>query len=121
MKNKIKHQMEALTAAEHNFLGRAFVQSIIKESETLCELGGSGITPEEQNQVRAFIVKRAGCDDTRIDGSGCESGDPIDLTLDEIGQGFNYLFDEVVDPLKLEVERLRAELDIANKIKGGEL
>lgn len=25
-----------------------------------------------------------------IDGGGCDSGDPLDLTLDEIGQGFSY-------------------------------
>lgn len=51
----------------------------------------SGITGEEQNRIREAVVKASGAPDNEIDGSGCDSGDPVDLTLSEIAQGFNFL------------------------------
>ncbi len=62
-----------------------------------------GLTLEIQNRIRNFVVEKSGAEDATIDGSGCESGDPVDLTLDEIGQGFNYLFDEIIEPLQSQL------------------
>ncbi len=51
----------------------------------------SGITGEEQDRIRSLIINRTGIPEHECDGSGCDSGDPIDLTLAEISQGIDYL------------------------------
>ena len=54
------------------------------------EIEAESITLETQNRIRDFIANRVG-GDIQIDGSGCESGDPVDLTLSEIAQGFTVI------------------------------
>ena len=39
------------------------------------------------------IVTVDGEEQINIDGGGCDSGDPLDLTLDEISQAANYWID----------------------------
>ena len=55
------------------------------------------------------LIREATGADTEIDGGGCDSGDPLDFTLDEISQGFNYLknkHDQERDQLKAEGRQL---------------
>lgn len=68
------------------------------------------ITLETQNRIRNLVIRLSGAKDGLIDGSGCDSGDPVDLTLNEIAQGFNYLLDEVIDPLKKELVKANADI-----------
>ena len=53
------------------------------------------ITLEMQNRIRDHILSelRSSGIDADIDGSGCDSGDPMDLTLSEISQGMNAIHD----------------------------
>jgi hypothetical protein len=44
--------------------------------------------PRWQNAIRALCIEECGHE---VDGSGCDSGDPLDLTLTEIGLAFNHL------------------------------
>lgn len=44
-----------------------------------------------QNEIRALVIKESGAKSEDIDGSGCDSGDPLDLTLSEISQGFCHI------------------------------
>ena len=46
---------------------------------------------------------------TTIDGAGCDSGDPLDLTLTEIWQAIHCLQNEI-DLLTMERDRTRAEV-----------
>ena len=50
----------------------------------LAEAQGDGITAEAQNRILELCQR--GITDETIDGSGCDSGDPVDLTLAEVGQ-----------------------------------
>ena len=52
------------------------------------------ITLEEQDRIRDLCQKDI---PVNIDGSGCDSGDPMDLTLAEISQAINYWRDEAFD------------------------
>jgi len=70
----------------------------------------------EQGRWQEAIYKLA-CElapDAQIDGGGCDSGDPLDLTLDEISQAFSYwdnlLFDsmESVSHAKIEGSTFKA-------------
>jgi hypothetical protein len=74
------------------------------------------IMDEEMGRWQDAIYKLA-CDlapDAQIDGGGCDSGDPLDLTLDEISQAFAYwdnlLFDtmESVSHAKIEGSTFKA-------------
>lgn len=51
---------------------------------------------EFQDAIRDELIKLSGND--RIDGAGCESGDPLDFTLTEIRQAFAYIEDHGVAP-----------------------
>jgi hypothetical protein len=46
--------------------------------------------PRWQNAIRELCVSECGHD---VDGSGCDSGDPLDLTLSELSQAFNTIRD----------------------------
>ena len=73
-----------------------------------CDAEGQGITAEEQNRILALVKdKTFGHGGSDIDGSGCDSGDPIDLTLEEISQGFGCLLERITE-LEKAVERRRA-------------
>lgn len=70
---------------------------------------------DEAGRWQQAIYKRC-CDvvaglrkTTIIDGAGLDSGDPLDLTLAEIGQAFNCLRDEIY-LLANERDEARAEL-----------
>ena len=74
------------------------------------------IMDEEMGRWQDAIYKLA-CElapDAQIDGGGCDSGDPLDLTLDEIAQAFshwdNLLFDtlESVSHAKVEGSTFKA-------------
>jgi hypothetical protein len=47
-----------------------------------------------QDEIRKTVIKLSGAPDHSIDGGGCDSGDPLDLTLTEIRQGFNQMIDQ---------------------------
>lgn len=47
-----------------------------------------------QDQIRALVIEMSGASPNDIDGSGCDSGDPLDLTLSEISQGFAHVDDK---------------------------
>jgi len=49
--------------------------------------------PRWQNAIRDLVEAQCG---QQVDGSGCESGDPLDLTLTEISMAFNALKDSVL-------------------------
>jgi hypothetical protein len=46
-----------------------------------------------QNGVRDHLIL-LGVPDSRIDGAGCDSGDPLDFTKAEISQAFNFFEDQ---------------------------
>ncbi len=74
----------------------------------LAEIKISGVTLKTQDRIGSLVEKKIeeiSGDKITIDGSGCESGDPVELTLAEISQGFNYLVDEVIQPLKAELAK----------------
>lgn len=50
-----------------------------------------------QDEIRDFVIMRSGAPDYKIDGGGCDSGDPLDLTLSEIGLGINFVLDELFE------------------------
>ena len=43
-----------------------------------------------QDAIRELLIEMSGASDDAIDGAGCDSGDPLDLTLTEIRQAFDY-------------------------------
>jgi len=43
-----------------------------------------------QEAIRELLIETSGAPDHLIDGSGCDSGDPLDLTLTEIRQAFAF-------------------------------
>jgi hypothetical protein len=46
-----------------------------------------------QDAIRDVVIDESGAPDGTIDGGGCESGDPLDLSLAEIRLGFAYMRD----------------------------
>lgn len=44
-----------------------------------------------QESIRELAIAETGAPDFFIDGGACDSGDPLDLTLTEIKQGFAFL------------------------------
>ena len=46
-----------------------------------------------QDAIRDKLID-LGAPDHLIDGAGCDSGDPLDFTLAEVGQGAGYFADE---------------------------
>lgn len=76
----------------------------------------------EQNSIRELVIKLSGCDD--IDGSGCDSGDPLDLTLTEISQGFNHIENRLYDAITarrpgLQWPEGKTAVDVAIELIGG--
>lgn len=47
-----------------------------------------------QDAIRDKLIQM-GAPDSEIDGAGCDSGDPLDFTLAEIGQGVGYFIDQL--------------------------
>lgn len=47
-----------------------------------------------QDAIRDKMIAM-GVPDSRIDGAGCDSGDPLDFTLAEVGQGVGYFVDQL--------------------------
>lgn len=43
-----------------------------------------------QEAIRELLIKASGAPADAIDGSGCDSGDPLDLTLTEISAALRY-------------------------------
>lgn len=52
------------------------------------------ILAEAQDRIREELMEMT-ANACEIDGSGCDSGDPVDLTISEIRQAVNYLKDEI--------------------------
>jgi hypothetical protein len=52
-----------------------------------------------QDAIRDKVIEASGAPDHVIDGAGCDSGDPLDLTLTEIGLGFNFIDDQFYDAI----------------------
>ena len=82
-------------ALNHFYEEREEITALQEKVRDLEEWQRDGITLETQNRIRDLVVERSGADDSFIDGGGCDSGDPVDLTLDEIGMGFNILLDKI--------------------------
>jgi len=55
-----------------------------------------------QQEIYKLVIDLSGHE---VDGSGCDSGDPLDLTLSEIREGFSFLKDALAEKDK----KLRAE------------
>ena len=47
-----------------------------------------------QDAIRDKMIS-IGVPDSKIDGAGCDSGDPLDFTLAEVGQGVGYFLDQL--------------------------
>lgn len=92
-----------------------------------------------QEAIRNLLIKLSGASPDDIDGSGCDSGDPLDLTLTEISQAFVHLenerapakdfksllarfkfTDELGHPLEncVEYQELLAAAGVSNEQKG---
>lgn len=61
-----------------------------------------------QEAIRDKLID-LGAPDWKIDGAGCDSGDPLDFTLAEVGQGAGYFVDRV-DELRAAIPKLVAVL-----------
>lgn len=84
----------------------------------LSELQKDGITLETQNRIRDCVNSECGAPPDFIDGSGCESGDPVDLTLSEIMQGFNYYADTYLEPLEKKLSTATATVERLRELLG---
>jgi len=75
-----------------------------------------------QDAIRAKVCSAIPSSDVWVDGSGCDSGDPLDLSLEEIGQVLNHFVDEIAEKethvaqlietikvMQAEITRLKAE------------
>lgn len=51
-----------------------------------------------QQEIYKLVMELSG--NYEIDGAGCDSGDPLDFTLSEISQGFNFLKDQFAEAQK---------------------
>lgn len=70
-----------------------------------------------QDAIRVLLLKHA--PKANIDGGGCDSGDPLDLTLCEISQAFAYFEDRAFDALQeigLDSEGYDSALDAVLKL-----
>ncbi len=63
-----------------------------------------------QDEIRGALCARVP-DPHRIDGGGCDSGDPLDLTLAEVAQAVNQLTDQADE----QIAALTAERDAARR------
>lgn len=73
-----------------NHRKREIIEDLLADFD---DLKNEGITLETQNRIQSHIKKV--CElDFLPDGSGCESGDPVDLTLAEIEIGVGTMQDK---------------------------
>lgn len=76
----------------------------------------------EQARWQEAIYARccAACPSLNIDGGGCDSGDPLALTIAEIGQAINHWVDKLAEA-EVWKEKLREEIDLlpAKLLEGG--
>lgn len=62
------------------------------------------------------------CPEAQIDGGGCDSGDPLDLTISEVAQGLNHWEERFHaaetdrNALRQQLAQVKAELDAAKKL-----
>ena len=56
-----------------------------------------------QKAIYELLLKMTGADD-KIDGACCDSGDPLEFTLTEIGQGLGFFRDQAVDWTPVETQ-----------------
>lgn len=74
-----------------------------------------------QQAIYKAIKEHSGAD-VEIDGGSCDSGDPLDFTLTEISQGFNYLDNllfeamESVSHSKIEGSTFLAAVELIKKL-----
>ena len=78
----------------------------------------------EQDAVRDLVIKLSGYED--VDGSACDSGDPLDLTLTEISQGFTFIDNRFYDAIKAKYPQLdwpegKSAVEVALGIINGEV
>jgi len=90
--SKVPGMFECGTSDRH--IGYPYYECLRRQ---LATLKADGITGETQDRIHSYIVEQLGVDASEIDGSGCDSGDPVDLTLDEIGQGLGMLQDQLTE------------------------
>lgn len=64
-----------------------------------------------QDAIRDKMISM-GVPDSKIDGAGCDSGDPLDFTLAEIGQGVGYFIDQL-DELRAPSPSVREAAEAA--------
>lgn len=71
------------------------LQAVLREggAELLVELAGEEFR-RWQDEIRRVVIEESGAGPSRIDGHACDSGDPLDLTLAEIRQGFRHVGDK---------------------------
>ncbi len=50
-----------------------------------------------QDEIRDLVIRLSGAPPEAVDGLGCDSGDPLDVTLAEIGIGFVWVADHPGD------------------------
>jgi hypothetical protein len=76
-----------------------------QQAEQIAKLQ-DGITLETQNRIQSLLMKE--CElETEPDGTGCESGDPVDVTLAEISIAIGQLKDKQAEQIK----RLKCDND----------
>lgn len=77
-----------------------------------------------QDEIRGAVIDASGASDCDIDGGGCDSGDPLDLTLTEISQGFVFLKEAAEQSekglLQLNMQTQRHADDLLDKLHGAE-
>ena len=76
-------------------IGETAQQALIDIGNDYCDTEGQ-INKEVDRwmeAIRQLVIERSGAEDFHIDGTGCDSSDPLDVTMAEIGLGFNHLQD----------------------------
>lgn len=68
-----------------------------------------------QDAIRDKLID-LGASDWKIDGAGCDSGDPLDFTLAEVGQGAGHFIDEAEALRKVNVALYGAAKKAANEL-----
>lgn len=116
---RLREALEASHARYHTdvdgaIAGRLEAESAVERlQDELHGLREDGITAATQNRIRDMVEahcrERLPDASIQIDGSGCDSGDPVDLTLAEVGQGLTAL-DDALDNCEQERDRLREAL-----------
>ena len=77
------------------------------------KIEGDGITLDEQNRINELVVKECGLD-FKPDGSGCDSGDPLEVTLTEIRTGIGEMqmrYEDTIDGLDGRLVKIAEIMD----------